>query len=108
LTSDFQHHGWGFGVEFFYKKKKKKKKKKNKSAMGVVEGWPGYWFRDSSCHGYCGQLTIASDNPKCLLCNSQLGRPATFLAVNVFFGPFCQKYFEKENILLLQILCFLK
>jgi hypothetical protein len=33
--------------------------------------------------------------------------PGDFLVVN-FYLSFCQKYFEKENILLLQILCFLK
>ncbi len=48
---------WGLGVDFFLKKKEKKSKKW-RSAMGVVEGWPGYWFRGSSCHGYGGWVLV--------------------------------------------------
>ncbi len=46
----------------------KKKTPKNlikTNLMGVMEGWPGYWGRDSSCHGYCEQyINERRDHPK--------------------------------------------
>jgi hypothetical protein len=32
--------------------------------MGVMERCPGYWGRDSSCHGYCDQYINEEGSPK--------------------------------------------
>jgi hypothetical protein len=41
------------GVDIFGKEKKKKKEKRS-HGYGKKGVFSGYWWRDSSCHGYCG------------------------------------------------------
>jgi hypothetical protein len=36
---------------------------KKKSPMGIMEGCPGYWERDSSSHGYCSPATCKGSEP---------------------------------------------
>jgi len=81
------------GCNCFFQKRKKRKK--HRSAMGLLEGSPGYWFRDRSCHGYCDQLPVASDHPNCLLCNSQLVARRLFLVLN-FLGHFAKNILKRE------------
>jgi hypothetical protein len=46
---------------------KKNKNPKNlikTNLMGNMEGCPGYWGRDSSCHGYCDHSINEEGSPK--------------------------------------------